>query len=41
VNTTILIIDDENDLRGLLVKLLKLEEFLIYDAETYSILSVS
>lgn len=30
---TILIIDDENDLRNLLVKLLKLEDFLTYDAE--------
>ena len=30
---TILVIDDENDLRNLLVKLLKLEEFLTYDAE--------
>jgi len=30
----ILIIDDENDLRNLLVRLLKLEDFLTYDAET-------
>lgn len=30
---SILIIDDENDLRSLLVRLLKLEEFLTYDAE--------
>jgi len=29
----ILIIDDENDLRSLLIRLLKLEEFLTYDAE--------
>lgn len=36
MNATILIIDDENDLRNLLVKLLKLEEFLTYDAENAS-----
>ncbi len=30
---TVLIIDDENDLRNLLVRLLKLEDFFTYDAE--------
>jgi len=34
---TILLIDDENDLRNLLKKFLRPEDFIIYDAEACSI----
>ncbi len=34
---TILLIDGENDLRNLLKKFLRPEDFIIYDAETSSI----
>lgn len=33
MHESILIIDDENDLRNLLVKLIKLEDYLVFDAE--------